>query len=103
MENWIKAMPVENLKSGSQLFVHNGKRIALFKLDDGIFAIDDECSHANASLSEGWIEEGQVECPQHGARFDIRTGKNLRFPAVTPVAAYPTKIVDGFVFVSFEN
>lgn len=103
MENWIKAVAMDDVKSEAQLFVFNGKRIALFKLEDGIFALNDECSHANASLSEGWVEDDQVECPMHGARFDIRTGKNLRFPAVTPVHSYPVKVEDGFVFINIEE
>lgn len=66
--------------------------IAIFHVDGGFYAIDDTCSHAEASLSEGQIMGCQVACPLHGARFDIKTGEALTFPAVTPVETYKVVI-----------
>lgn len=68
--------------------------IAVFHVDGGFYAIDDTCSHADASLSEGQIMGCQVACPLHGARFDIKTGEALTFPAVSPVEIY-TVVVQG--------
>ncbi len=82
---------------------YDGERIALFRLSDGIYAIDDECSHATASLAEGRVEDHVVECPRHGARFDIRTGKHLCFPAVTPVTSYPVKLEGGKIYVYVDD
>lgn len=63
--------------------------IAIFNCDGQYYAIDDTCSHAEASLSEGRVLHGcKVTCPLHGAQFDIRTGEALTFPAVTPVETY---------------
>ncbi|NLC56593.1 MAG: bifunctional 3-phenylpropionate/cinnamic acid dioxygenase ferredoxin subunit [Armatimonadetes bacterium] len=77
-----------------------GEPVALFNVGGVIYAIADTCSHAEASLSEGWVEDAVVECPLHGARFDLQTGRNLSLPAVTPVAAYDVKVEDGQVLVA---
>ncbi|NOX38566.1 MAG: non-heme iron oxygenase ferredoxin subunit [Calditrichaeota bacterium] len=86
-----------------KMVIYDGERIALFRLEDGIYAIDDECSHATASLAEGRVDDHIVECPRHGARFDIRTGKHLSFPAVTPVKSYPVKVENGNVYIYVED
>lgn len=67
----------------------------------GFHAVADTCSHAQASLSEGevYADECQIECPLHGALFDLRTGAALTLPAVTPVRTYPVRIVDGEIQV----
>jgi 3-phenylpropionate/trans-cinnamate dioxygenase ferredoxin subunit len=74
--------------------------IALFNVDGDFYAIGDECTHETASLSEGTLEGYQVRCPRHGARFDIRTGKHLRFPAVVPVRSYEVRIEGDEVLVA---
>jgi len=74
--------------------------IAIFHLDDGIYATDDTCTHADASLCEGrLIDGGQVVCPLHGARFDIRTGAALSFPAVTPLETYKVVVQGNDILV----
>lgn len=70
----------------------DGEPIAIFNLDGQFYAISDTCSHAQASLSEGEIENGVVTCPWHGAKFDIKTGKNLSMPAPMPVQTFSIKI-----------
>jgi nitrite reductase/ring-hydroxylating ferredoxin subunit len=72
-------------------------RIAVFRLDDGFYAISDICTHEFALLSEGFCEEGKIECPLHQACFDIRTGKALDEPAEIDVATYPTRVEGGVV------
>ena len=72
----------------------NGRRIALYHLPLGFFATDDTCSHAESSLSEGFIDDATVECPEHGAVFDIETGKPQTLPATQPVKVYRV-VVDG--------
>ncbi|MEE8445964.1 MAG: bifunctional 3-phenylpropionate/cinnamic acid dioxygenase ferredoxin subunit [Alphaproteobacteria bacterium] len=66
--------------------------IALYKLDGDYYATDDICSHAYASLADGYVEDGQIECPLHGACFDIKTGKALTAPANVDLKTYPVKI-----------
>ncbi|MGH2726585.1 MAG: non-heme iron oxygenase ferredoxin subunit [Actinomycetota bacterium] len=78
----------------SRRFDVNGRRIAVFHLPLGFFATDDTCSHAESSLSEGFIEDGTIECPEHGAVFDIATGEPKTLPATKPVGVYRV-VVDG--------
>lgn len=106
MAEWIKVVPLSAFEkyNGVVVIEHEDVRIAIFKLENGFYAIQDECSHAEAYLSEGRVVNGcEIECPLHGARFDLRDGKNLSFPAVTPVTAYPTRVEDGNVFVLFDE
>lgn len=79
------------------------ERIAVFRVDDAVYAIGDRCSHAEASLAEGELFDLEVECPRHGAEFDITTGKQLSLPATKPVPTYQTEIRDGEVFVTIED
>jgi nitrite reductase/ring-hydroxylating ferredoxin subunit/DMSO/TMAO reductase YedYZ heme-binding membrane subunit len=73
------------------------KPILLCKLPDGVFAIDDTCSHAGGSLCQGPLEGSVIECPRHGAKFDVRTGAVVAPPAKRPQRTYPVQIVDGEV------
>jgi len=77
-----------------------GTAVAVFRFDEGVHAIADRCSHAEASLSEGEVLDGEVECPRHGAIFDIASGAALTLPATKPVATYRAAVRDGEVFVS---
>jgi 3-phenylpropionate/trans-cinnamate dioxygenase ferredoxin subunit len=72
----------------------DGRTICVTRVGDQVFAIDDTCSHSDASLSEGDITGFKIECWLHGAEFDLRTGEALTPPAVAPIKVYPV-IVDG--------
>lgn len=69
-----------------------GKRIALFNLDGDFYALADECTHEGGPLSEGEIHGGEVECPWHGARFDIKSGKVTLDPADDDTARYKVRV-----------
>ena len=78
-----------------------GQRVAIVRDSAGdIHAIDDTCSHANVSLSEGDVEDGEIECWLHGSRFDLGSGQPTGLPATAPIAVYPVKIDGDDVFVS---
>lgn len=78
--------------------------IAVIRGESGeLFAIDDTCSHAEASLSEGFVEGDQIECPLHMAMFCLKTGKACSPPASKPVATHKIVIEDGTVFVDVER
>jgi 3-phenylpropionate/trans-cinnamate dioxygenase ferredoxin subunit len=70
----------------------DGQRIALANVDGEYYAIDDVCTHDGGPLGEGELIGEQVECPRHGARFDVRTGKAMTLPAIFPVKSYPVRI-----------
>ncbi|HLB23599.1 MAG TPA: non-heme iron oxygenase ferredoxin subunit [Dehalococcoidia bacterium] len=69
-------------------------RIALCNVNGRLYAIDDVCTHDGGSLDQGELEDNLVECPRHGARFDVTTGRPMTLPAVRPVRTYPVE-VDG--------
>lgn len=81
----------------------NGVPIAVFHLPAGFFAIGDTCSHEEASLSEGFVEDDMVECPRHGAQFEIETGQNRSLPATKPVPAYRVVVEGDEVYVEAPN
>jgi 3-phenylpropionate/trans-cinnamate dioxygenase ferredoxin subunit len=79
-----------------------GHAIALVNLNGELFAIDDTCSHEEASLSEGGLSGEIVVCPKHGARFNVKTGRVLSLPAVRSVATYAVKVEGDDVLVATE-
>ena len=80
----------------------NGKSIALCNVDGAYYAIDDVCTHDGGPLGEGYLEDHEIECPRHGARFDVRTGKALTLPAVLPVNSYPVQVEGDEIKVEME-
>jgi nitrite reductase/ring-hydroxylating ferredoxin subunit len=101
MAEWIKVKDEDSF-TGSCTVTCNGRSIALFKLKDGIFAIDDICSHEDAKLSEGEVMDDEVLCPKHGSRFNIKNGAVLGLPAVKPVGSYPVKVEKGAVYIKWN-
>jgi 3-phenylpropionate/trans-cinnamate dioxygenase ferredoxin component len=92
----------DDLASGeARRFDVAGRRIALVRIGDTFYAVDDECSHEDYSLAEGevWAEECQIECPRHGSTFDLVTGAPCSLPATQPVAVYTVEVQDGKVAV----
>ena len=83
----------------------DGRPIAIFNVDGDFYALDDTCSHAEASLSEGDLDVDfcAVECPLHGSQFDLRTGEPLTLPAVEPVASHRVVVEDGVVRVAIAE
>ncbi|HEY5822296.1 MAG TPA: bifunctional 3-phenylpropionate/cinnamic acid dioxygenase ferredoxin subunit, partial [Propionibacteriaceae bacterium] len=95
-----KVGPVSSIDPGTGVRIETDPPIAVFCTDDGeLFAIDDTCTHQDASLSEGWLEDCMIECPLHAASFDLRTGKPTGPPAKRPVRTYPVLVEDGVVYV----
>ncbi len=97
---FVKVATVGEIEPGRAKRVEVGEEaIAVFNLDGEYYAIGDTCSHEEASLSEGDVFGECVECPLHGAEFDITTGKNLTLPAVSPVPSYPVKLEGDAILV----
>ncbi len=96
MEDFVRVAATGDIPPGDRILVElDGIRIAVFNLDGEYFAIEDVCTHDGGPLVEGEIlEGGQVQCPRHGARFDIRTGEALSMPAFEPTPSYQVQ-VDG--------
>ena len=69
-----------------------GKRLLICHTATGFYAVDDTCTHDDGPLGSGWLEGEAIECPRHGARFDVATGKVLCLPAAIPINSYPVKV-----------
>lgn len=99
-EEYVPVAAVEEIPAGASKQVHvNGYRVAVFNIDGSFFAIDDVCTHEEASLAGGPVYGDIVACPKHGSRFHIPTGRVLSLPAVVPVDTYPVKVADGQVWI----
>ena len=97
--------PVDQFQPGTLSRVEIGLHplaVAVTK-DGAIHIIDDLCTHANARLSDGWLEEGCVACPWHGAQFDLNTGQALSLPATGKVNTYPVMIREGQLFTEINS
>jgi nitrite reductase/ring-hydroxylating ferredoxin subunit len=94
---WVRVAAAADVAEGQVLGVRmNGKEIALYHLPGGAYyATDDICSHEYARLSDGWLENGCIECPLHAARFDVKTGKALCAPAEHNLEVFETRIDGG--------
>lgn len=73
--------------------------LAVYKVRGEFYATDDVCTHEHAFLSDGVVVDDIVECPMHQGRFHIPTGKALGAPVVTPLGAYPVKVVEDRIYV----
>jgi 3-phenylpropionate/trans-cinnamate dioxygenase ferredoxin subunit len=76
--------------------------VAIFHLDDGYWAIEDVCTHDGGPVAEGTLEGSTIECPRHGATFDVRTGAARTFPATSPVPTYAVRVLGDEIQVSLE-
>lgn len=104
MAEWVTIAQIAELPEGRGVVAETlGHRIALFRVGDDVYAIGDRCSHAEASLAEGEVFEGEVECPRHGAVFEMSTGKAITLPATRPVPTYEVKIEGGAVSLLLEK
>ena len=93
MSEYTKVASLSELSSGEMKMVTlDEEDILLANVDGKIHAVSDLCSHADASLSDGYIEEGEVECPLHGSRFNLTTGEALNLPADEPLKVYEIKV-----------
>ncbi|HLZ21363.1 MAG TPA: non-heme iron oxygenase ferredoxin subunit [Ktedonobacterales bacterium] len=95
----------DEVAPGSALrVVVEGTPIAVFNADGELYAIGDTCTHEEFSLSDGeLVDDYIVECPLHGARFDIRTGNALCLPATVSAGSYPVWVEDGAIKVEVPD
>lgn len=84
-------------------FTVDGREIGVFRLDDGVYALRDRCTHGNGRLSEGYVEQGLVECPLHAGCFDIRTGRAARAPVTINARSYRVTVESGAVYVELPD
>ncbi len=99
---WKRVCRADEIADGSARQIKGDNPIAVFHVGNEFFATDDTCTHAKFSLADGYIEGEEVVCALHEARFCLRTGRALSFPAVVPLRTYPVRVEGGEVFVEVE-
>lgn len=100
----VRVCTIDELKPGMSTRVDlGGTPVAVFNIAGNFYAIADTCTHEEASLSEGFVEDDEVECPKHGAIFNVPTGEVRALPATKPVAVFATAIDGDEVFVEASD
>ena len=98
MSEWVTIASVDDIPPGHAARVEiDGHPVAIFNVNGEFHALDDTCTHAEASLSEGEldVDECTIECPLHGSTFNLCTGEPLSLPAVEPVEVHEIAVEDG--------
>lgn len=99
-DEWTSICAVSDLQDGTVTPFEIGEnRIAVYFIGNKVHATDNVCSHAFALLSDGWLEGTLIECPLHGAQFDITSGEVVQGPADCPITVFNTKVQNGQVLV----
>jgi 3-phenylpropionate/trans-cinnamate dioxygenase ferredoxin component len=103
-KEFVKVGTKSEIPEGTVKVVEAGAhRVALCHSHSGYFAVADICSHDGGPLGEGELVDDQIECPRHGARFDVRSGKPTCLPAVVPIPAYEVEARGDELWVSIEG
>ncbi len=100
MSEWQDVAARDQLDADFPLGVEvNGQAIGIYLVGDQVHAIEDICPHAEALLSQGFVENGVVECPLHGAQFEIASGKCLNEIGERDIRCFPVKVENGRVVI----
>lgn len=93
--DFVEVASLSDVPNGERLYLQvDDLSIVIFNIAGNFFAIADICSHDDGPLGDGELEGFEVQCPRHGATFDVRDGKALTLPAIVDIPAYPVKVVD---------
>ncbi len=100
MTEFVKVARVADIPEGERLYYDfEEESIIILNVGGRFYCIADLCSHDDGPLADGELEGHEIECPRHGARFDVRNGRALCLPATTPIPHYAVKIEDGDIYV----
>lgn len=102
MAGWVKVAAAADIAEGNVFATRIGEReVAVYHLPGGDYrATDNICTHEYALLSDGWLEDGCIECPLHAGRFDIKTGKAMCAPVEKGLQVFEVKLEGGDVLVN---
>ena len=103
MASWVSGGRADNLSPGKVRVVQAGRvRLAVCNVDSAYHCIADVCTHDGASFDQGELDGNEIECPRHGARFDVTDGRATCMPAIVPVKVYPVRIQDGEIQIQVD-
>ena len=101
---FVPVMTLAEIPQGSmQTRVLEGREIVICHTREGVFALDNICTHAHARMCEGRLRATRLVCPLHGASFDIRDGRVLGPPAIVALPTFPVRVVDGTIEVAVSS
>ncbi|MGB2693688.1 MAG: non-heme iron oxygenase ferredoxin subunit [Dehalococcoidia bacterium] len=104
MAEFVKVASTADVTPGKMhAYQVNGRQILVCNVEGTYYAIDNLCTHDGGTLDEGELDGEQVECPRHGALFDVKTGRPMALPAVQPVQAYPVQVEGDEIRVQVEE
>jgi 3-phenylpropionate/trans-cinnamate dioxygenase ferredoxin subunit len=105
MAELIDICPVDELPAGAMRLVEwEDLEIGVFNCAGVLYAIEDRCSHDDGNLVDGELDEDDctIECPRHGSKFDLRTGKPVNLPAYVPVDTFPVSVENGVIKIEVD-
>jgi 3-phenylpropionate/trans-cinnamate dioxygenase ferredoxin subunit len=98
MSTWLDVIDETALANDEHILVElDGTAVAVFKVNDSFYALEDVCSHDGTEIASGTIEGEELVCPRHGARFCLKTGAVKCAPAYEDIASFPVRIAQGKV------
>ena len=104
MADFVKVAATGDIAPGKvSVYEVAGRQIAVCNVDGTFYAIDDVCTHDGGSLDQGELLGDEIECPRHGALFDVKTGRALTLPAVAPVRSYPVQVNGDHIMVEIDD
>ncbi|HKA25345.1 MAG TPA: non-heme iron oxygenase ferredoxin subunit [Candidatus Eisenbacteria bacterium] len=104
-KTWVVVARVEEVPPGEvrTFDTPDGGSVAVCNANGKFYAVEDVCTHDGGPLGEGFLEGCAIECPRHGAQFDIRTGEVLRAPAYLPIRVFPVRVENGSIWVEADS
>jgi 3-phenylpropionate/trans-cinnamate dioxygenase ferredoxin subunit len=105
MSNGIRVAALDDIPQGEGIAIDRAitgtdDNIALLRdTDDSVYALNDTCTHETASLADGWVEDGFVECPLHSSKFCLKSGEVQGLPATRNVCPHRVEVRDGEVYL----
>ncbi len=104
MSYWIDVVDEKAFANGENIVIDvDGTEVAVFKIDDRFYAIEDVCTHDGAEIASGRLEGDEIICPRHGARFCVKTGAVTAPPAYENITCFPVRIDKGRVQVKDDR
>ena len=104
MSEFVAVCEADRLSDGERLSLDlDGRAVLLFRIGSEHYAVDDLCSHDGQPLTDGPLQDFSIECPRHGARFDVRTGRPQCMPAVEPIPVHEVKVDAGQIWIAIND
>jgi 3-phenylpropionate/trans-cinnamate dioxygenase ferredoxin subunit len=104
MSEVVKLAATREVPPGTVKVVEvKGRQVAICNLDGEYFAVEDVCTHDGGPLGSGRLCDGEIECPRHGGRFDVRSGRATVLPAINAIRTYPVAVSEGDLMLSFPE